>query len=593
MASRGFDPKAVAGKFPAPERQVQVLVIGAGPAGASAAIAAAQAGAQVLLVDENPVDAALMGLDVPLYYGARYTGAVQSRARMMEQVFAANPLLETAFEAGVEIALGVSCWGAWVGGDGLASLPGPVAGLSDGDRAWMVGFERLILATGARDVALSFPGWDRPGVMGAQGLHALVKIYDAFAGRRLVILGSGALALETARFALAHGLDVAALVEVEPQIRGPAPLADQVRAAGVEILTGFAPARARGGLDGVEGLTVRSLDGAEREIVCDTIVQAISLTPVIELLGVLGAEVAMQPALGGHAPVSPDGTATSLEGVFLAGDAAGTPGGCWVGDDAARESGRRAALAALGRLFAPSDALAAPSATHQAPSIDYQQAWMRRLLSMNGPQTPVCQCEEVSLGALLAVRQPAYLGPPSPAMARRDLATLLDDGPPNQDQIKRLTRAGMGPCQGRRCREQVALALACAANESAARIPLDGIPRARPPLAAFGAGGLGRRARDVAPLGCLAGHSHPMGSLCRYRHRARVRPCRRPRRRARRVSDGAGVIVIGAGVTGLSTAWWLARSGVDVLVLDKGVIGWEASSRNGGGASHYHSPLFR
>ncbi|MEH3118205.1 MAG: FAD-binding oxidoreductase [Methylorubrum populi] len=55
---------------------------------------------------------------------------------------------------------------------------------------------------------------------------------------------------------------------------------------------------------------------------------------------------------------------------------------------------------------------------------------------------------------------------------------------------------------------------------------------------------------------------------------------------------GASVIVIGAGVTGLSAAWWLARSGVDVLVLDKGLVGWEASGRNGGGCSHYQSPLF-
>ena len=55
---------------------------------------------------------------------------------------------------------------------------------------------------------------------------------------------------------------------------------------------------------------------------------------------------------------------------------------------------------------------------------------------------------------------------------------------------------------------------------------------------------------------------------------------------------GASVIVVGAGVTGLSAAWWLARSGVDVLVLDKGIVGWEASGRNGGGASHYQSPLF-
>jgi sarcosine oxidase subunit beta len=55
---------------------------------------------------------------------------------------------------------------------------------------------------------------------------------------------------------------------------------------------------------------------------------------------------------------------------------------------------------------------------------------------------------------------------------------------------------------------------------------------------------------------------------------------------------GAPVIVVGAGVTGLSAAWQIARSGVEVLVLDKGIVGWEASGRNGGGASHYHSPLF-
>ncbi len=62
------------------------------------------------------------------------------------------------------------------------------------------------------------------------------------------------------------------------------------------------------------------------------------------------------------------------------------------------------------------------------------------------------------------------------------------------------------------------------------------------------------------------------------------------------MSDGAPksatIIVIGAGVTGLSAAWWLARDGHDVVVLDKGIVGWEASGRNGGGCSHYQSPLF-
>src|SRR5690348_14954365 len=55
---------------------------------------------------------------------------------------------------------------------------------------------------------------------------------------------------------------------------------------------------------------------------------------------------------------------------------------------------------------------------------------------------------------------------------------------------------------------------------------------------------------------------------------------------------GASVVIVGGGVTGLSAGWWLARSGVDVLVVDKGIVGWEASGRNGGGATHAYSPFF-
>ncbi len=437
MTARGFDVKALAGKVPAPERRVDVLVVGAGPAGVAAALEAARSGAGVLLIDENPVDPGLMGLDTPLYYGARYTGAVQAPGRMMEQVFAANPALEQALEAGVEVELGVSCWGAWVPGPGLAALPEPLAGLANAETAWMVGFGRLIVATGARDVALAFKGWDQPGVMGARGLHALVQTYDAFAGRRLVILGSGDLALETAMFALARGLDVAALVEARADIQGDPALAARVAAAGVPILTGHVPVEASGGLDGVESLTLRAPAGEALLLACDTIVQAIAATPVIELLDVLGAQLAMQPAKGGHAPVSRDGVATSLAQVTLAGDAAGVTG-------------------------SPLDPVA------------YQQDWMRALMAAGDGATIVCQCEAVSFEHLLGVRQPAYLGPPPAALVRRDLASLLEGGPANQDQIKRLTRACMGPCQARRCREQVALALACASNVGAADIPLAG-----------------------------------------------------------------------------------------------------------------------
>ena len=469
MIRRGFDPKAQAGKVPEPDRRVEVLVIGAGPAGVAAAIEAARGGAQVLLVDENPVSAGLMGLDVPLWFGGRHTGAVRAKGRMTEQVFAARPALEAALEAGVEVELGVYCWGAWVPGYGLASLPGPIAGLADEDRSWMIGFQRLVVATGARDVAFSFKGWDQPGVMGARAFEALVDTYDAFSGRRLAILGSGELARRTARLALAKGLEVAAFVEIEDSVR------EDLAIPGVEIVKGHAPVAAVGGIDGVERLVVRNLaNGGERTLDCDTIVQAVSLTPVIELLDVLGAGLAMRPTLGGHAPVSPDGTATTIAQVFIAGDVAGVPGGAGLSAVAAEESGRRAGLAVLASLGRAEPLATTPNAVAATDAVARQQAWMRALTATSEASVIVCQCEDVSRESLLAVRQPTYLGPPSEGMAARDLGVLLEDGPANQDQIKRLTRACMGPCQARRCREQVALILAGASNQGADAIPLAG-----------------------------------------------------------------------------------------------------------------------
>ncbi|HEY2480733.1 MAG TPA: FAD-dependent oxidoreductase [Caulobacteraceae bacterium] len=475
MSPRVIDRIAQAGKTAAPDRQLDVLVIGGGPAGANAAIEAARGGAAVLLVDENPVEPGLMGLDTPLFFGGRYTNTVHAPDRLTAQVFAANPLLEEAMEAGAEIELGLACWGAFTPGYGLKSLPGAIAGLADARMTTMVGFERIIIATGARDVAFSFPGWDRPGVMGARALASLLHTYDAFAGRRLAILGSGELGLRTALLAISRGLEVAAIIEVEDAVQGPAALAAEVAAHGVPILTGHVPAQTQGGIDGVEALEVRSLAGGEAvTLACDTIVQAVSLTPVIELLDVLGADLVMRERLGGYAPASPDSVGTSLAQVFVAGEAAGVPGGASLSLDAACESGRRAGLAALASLGRGSIPGPREGLGSGFDAVAYQQAWMRALLAANPASTVICQCEEVSREALLSVRPPTYLGPPSPAQARRDLDRLLEDGPPNQDQIKRLTRACMGPCQAHRCREQVALALACASNEPAARIPLAG-----------------------------------------------------------------------------------------------------------------------
>ena len=406
------DRHAIDGKIPAPDERFDTVVIGAGQAGTAAAFAAAKNGGSVLLIDENPVRGELMGTDVPLYFGGRTTAAIFNQARMIEQLFVSNPSLEEAFDAGVDIRLGTCAWGLYVNGPAMRALPEPLLGIADSEVAKMIGFGRLILATGARDVVLGFAGWDHPGVMGAQGFAALLTRYDALASRRVLIVGSGDLALDTALLALDHGIEVAGIVEIADALQGSADLAGRIEASATPLFLGHTIAEARGGIGGVEQAVLAPLTGDGRTSVdCDTIVLAIGTIPATELL-----------------------------------DAAGTSPGDMIeliGDCA--------------------------TVTRPVPAI--LAAWAEALGRHAPPETIVCQCEDVSRADLLGVQPPRYLDRPGP-MAARSLATLLGDGPAHPDQIKRLTRAGMGPCQGRRCRDQVACLLAAEQGTTPDRVPV-------------------------------------------------------------------------------------------------------------------------
>ena len=147
----------------APKEHFGIVVVGAGPAGVAAAIAAAEAGASVMLVDEHPVAGKFADLDVPYFFGGRASSALRNAPRMLEQLHAANPKLETAFELGVRVRLGTACWGAFVPGPNFKTLPKPVVGLADAGGFSVVSFDRLNLATGARDLVLFFDGADQPG----------------------------------------------------------------------------------------------------------------------------------------------------------------------------------------------------------------------------------------------------------------------------------------------------------------------------------------------------------------------------------------------------------------------------------------------
>ena len=139
------DRRSLTGKAPPAERHVPLVVVGAGAAGTAAALEAAQAGLEVLLVDEHPVENDLMAMDVPLYFGGRMQPAVRNRALMLERVVETNPALAAAAEAGVDVQLGTCVWGAFLPGLTSRELESPLLGLADDRRSWLVGYDRLEL----------------------------------------------------------------------------------------------------------------------------------------------------------------------------------------------------------------------------------------------------------------------------------------------------------------------------------------------------------------------------------------------------------------------------------------------------------------
>jgi thioredoxin reductase len=482
------DKRSIADKAPHPERHVPVVVVGAGSAGVAAAIEAARVGVEVLLIDENPIDNDMMAMDVPLYFGQRMHPSVRNRALMMERVVETNPALAEAHEAGVDVQLGTYVWGAFVNGPTVRELPGPMLGLADDRRSWLVGYDRLIVAAGARDVAMGFPGWERAGAMGANGAVSLLTRYRALGSQRMVIVGSGDLGLRTAALALESGVAVAGIVEVTNAVRGDEEIARSLVSRGVPFYIAHTIREARGRVGEIESLVLVQVDhdlkplaGSEREIACDTVCLALGLAPNVEILHLVGARLVFDSALGGWVPAINDAMQTSIPTVFAAGDCTGIHDGMLADPEIARAQGRLAGLAAAQSLGAVTSIPLPHRGRGQGEGAvhNYWQQWLQSLLHVGGWEVNICQCEEVTRRELVEVKPPRYLKWESPQMEARSLDTMLRDGPVNQDQIKRLTRAGMGPCQSRRCREQVGLLLAQAAGTSIDRIPL---PSFRPPI---------------------------------------------------------------------------------------------------------------
>ena len=465
-----------------------LVVVGAGISGTAAAIEAARAGVRVTLIDENPISTSMVGLNVPQFFGQRFMGALRDKALMLERVTAANEALAEAEEAGVDVQLGTCVWGAFRNTETSRVLDGPQLGLADDDRSWLIKYDRLIVAAGSRDLGIAFAGWNMAGAMGANGAHSLMSRYQALASRRMVVMGSGNLGLSTASMALEKGVEIAAVVDVSSSVRGDETLAARLQDEGVQLYTSHTVREATGTAGEIESVVLVEIDdnggpvaGSEKAIAADTVCLAIGLVPNVELLSLLGCDLTFRSQLGGYVPDHDDWMRTSIETVFVAGDAAGFHDAMVLDLDIARNQGRLAGVAAAESLGAIDSAealarrseLQSTSATAGPAEVhtDWNR-WLRSLVSAGGTDIYACRCEEVTCAELIGVQPPRYLGWSSEQMARRSLRTLLQDGPLNPNHVKRLTRAGTGHCQGRLCREQVSMLLAEESGTAIATVPL-------------------------------------------------------------------------------------------------------------------------
>lgn len=478
----GRDRASVAGKQPPIDESTDLLIVGAGPAGIAAALTAAGGGARVTLVDENPVPLESMGEDVPLHFGGRMAATVANRNAVLESILRSRPQLAEAVDAGVDVRLGTAAWGLFPRRPAAGWIDGHVAGLADEDRVYLLRFRQVIVATGCRDMGLAFDGWQRPGVMGAAAAYSLATTYEALDSRTAVLVGSGTEALQIGNALMDAGVRIAAVVEQAEAIAGPAGLLARLLASGTRLFTRHVIQQTVGDPQGVAAVRLARIDADGRHlsdplerIECDTVLLAVGAIPAIELLEATGCSVGFQAARGGHVPVVDGAQRTSLPFLYAAGDCAGVWASKTLSESTARREGRIAAVAALCALGVQTDGPVEEPVSPDPALRDVareRMAWVRAMTLESAAAPFVCQCEEVTAADVLALRPPRYLSWRQEAPDSGRLGSVDPERAPHPDVVKRLTRAGMGPCQGRRCREQVAALMALGVGGALAEIPL-------------------------------------------------------------------------------------------------------------------------
>jgi len=316
-----------------------VAVIGGGPAGLCAALAAARDGLKVLLVDRQPVLGGQLIKQTHRFFGSRAQEAGTRGfeiGRKLAQQAQAHP--------DVEVWLDCTAIGYYTDDSTLLIE-------RHGNDLAVVRPDRLIVATGAAERSLAFPNNDLPGIYGAGAVQTLMNVHGVIPGRRAVMIGAGNIGLIVAYQLLQAGVEVAALLEAAPAVGGYWVHAAKLARAGVPIMTSHTIVEAVG-MEQVTGVRAARLDpqwqvvqGSEFHIECDLVCLAVGLSPLTELLALAGCEMKYVSELGGYVPLRGADMQTSVAGIYVAGDVAGVEEA-----SSAMVEGRLAGLAAAHSL---------------------------------------------------------------------------------------------------------------------------------------------------------------------------------------------------------------------------------------------------
>lgn len=292
----------------------EIAIIGGGPAGMCAAIAAAGQGARVTLFDRGKRLGGQLVKQTHRFFGSEkeYAGIRGiDIAKILCDEVEKNKLIDVKTDTTI-----------------LAIYNDGVITYEEGKNYKRITSEKTIIATGASEKMLLFENNDLPGVYGAGAVQTLMNEHGIIPGNKVLMIGAGNIGLIVSYQLMQAGVKVEAIIDASPNIGGYLVHASKVKRLGVPILTSHTIKRALG-KESVEGAVICELDekwqpvsGTEKELDVDVICLAVGLSPQSELLRHTGCEMKYIPSLGGYVPMRDENLQTTVNGIYVAGDTA-------------------------------------------------------------------------------------------------------------------------------------------------------------------------------------------------------------------------------------------------------------------------------